>query len=602
MVEPGVTPPDATSPRVDLSPPYRRIESLLSDGRCVVLDGGVATEIERLLGKNMPKESAELWGTWALYEAPDTALEVHRRYLQAGCDIVSSNTWSILSASEMGTVGGRQGSRWMEAARLGIQLARQAVEDEGRSDECAVAFTISEEVTNPERQRTVELLTRVFEEDRPDLILMETLSLIRDLTFTTVETLLGTGLPVWLSFQRCLSGACGVYGQHWGGPEGDLFGRTARRLEEMGVGALMINHIPVDHVPGIIPWLRDYTDLPLGIYPNLGYPGPDGWKFDERIGPQEFAALASAWLGEGAQIIGGCCGVTPEHIAAVRETVTDPGTGEPRRRGRQALDGGISEPRRESLLREVAGPVEPWRDDRNRIVYPLPFPELTMDPGVFAPTQGSLLSWRFLFRSGVGEGKRCLDVGCGAGILAIQLALNGAAHVHAVDIDRGAVANALANAFRNGVADKITGETADIYHWEPHERYELIVASNYQMPVDPFEEAAADRPLDFWGRNILDHFIALLPRALADDGVAYVMQLSIISQRQTAELLARLGLKAKVVDFRVYPFSPIFQQHAKQIATVEELSDAYHLNFAGEDLLVAYLLEVTHRPAEPESR
>ena len=55
---------------------------------------------------------------------------------------------------------------------------------------------------------------------------------------------------MWLSFRRCRHGVCGVFGQHWGPPEGDLFGRAARRFEEMGVGALLINCLPVDHVPG----------------------------------------------------------------------------------------------------------------------------------------------------------------------------------------------------------------------------------------------------------------------------------------------------------------------------------------------------------------
>ena len=54
-------------------------------------------------------------------------------------------------------------------------------------------------------------------------------------------------------------------------PEGDAFGRAARRFEEMGVGALAINCIPPDHVTGMLSWLRDFTDLPLGVYPNLGY-------------------------------------------------------------------------------------------------------------------------------------------------------------------------------------------------------------------------------------------------------------------------------------------------------------------------------------------
>ena len=60
-----------------------------------------------------------------------------------------------------------------------------------------------------------------------------------------------------------------------------------------------------------------------------------------------------------------------------------------------------------------------------------------------------------------------------------------------------------------------------------------------------------------------------------------------------AQLLAEGGLEAKVVDFSFFPFGPIFLQNKGQIDRVEQLSDAYHLRFADEDVMVAYLLEVT---------
>lgn len=579
------------------SPAYRKLEQLLADERCVVLDGGVATELQRLRPLRGAKGPApELWGTWALYRAPQAVHEVHRRYAAAGCNVISTDTWSILSAPDAerrARPGSPEVGHWLDVARLGIRVARQAIGEESRAGECAVAFAISEEVNSPARQETVALLARAFEEEPPDLILLETLTLIRDpSTYETVELLLQTGLPVWLSFRRCRHGVCGVYGQHWGPPEGDLFGRAARRFGEMGVGALLINCLPVDHVPGIIPWLRDFTELPLGVYPNLGHLAGSLWRFDEKVGPAEYAELARGWREEGAQIIGGCCGVTPDHIVAVREAVADTKPG----RKRPSLA--------ERVLNGEAAPAEPepepWLDERGRRLFPLPFPELIVDPGVFVPTQGSFLCWKHLFSTGVGEGKTCLDVGCGCGILAVQLALNGAKRVHAIDIDRNSIANTLANAFRNGVSDRVTGEDVDLYEWQPNERFDVVAASLYQMPVDPFEEPTGHRPLDYWGRNLLDHFIRILPSLLAEDGRAYVMQLSIVGERETSRQLEELGLQSRVVDYSFFPFGPLFEQNKEQIARVEELSDAYHLVLAGQDVMVAYLLEVARElPRSP---
>ena len=572
----------------DTSSAYRRLEELIADDRCVILDGGVATELQRLrLLEAQPGPDPELWGTWALYSAPQAVLDVHRAYVDAGCDVVSTNTWSILSAPETqarAPLGSPELAHWMDVARLGISLARRAIDEAGKAGECAVAFAISEDVNSPEREATVDLLARVWEDAPPDLILLETLTLVRDPgTFETVERLLETGLPVWLSFRRCRHGVCGVFGQHWGPPEGDQFGRHARRFEEMGVGALLVNCLPVDHVPGMLSWLRDFTELPLGVYPNLGHLAGRLWRFDEEIGPPEFAQLALAWRAEGAQIVGGCCGTTPDHVAAAAFALagTKPGRERPA-------------PIALAEAEEVA-PVRPWLDEQGRPLFPLPFPDLVVDPGVFVPTQGSFLVWKHLFRTGAGVDARCLDVGCGCGILAVQLALNGAARVHAIDVDRNAVANTLSNAFRNDVSERVTGAVADLFDWKPEERFQIVAASLYQLPVDPFSEPTGHRPLDYWGRTLLDHFLRLLPELLEEDGKAYVMQLSVVGQQETERILEAAGLEARVVDFGFFPFGPLFEASAEQIARVEELSDAYHVTVGGEDVMVAYLLEVTRR-------
>ena len=76
--------------------------------------------------------------------------------------------------------------------------------------------------------------------------------------------------------------------------------------------------------------------------------------------------------------------------------------------------------------------------------------------------------------------------------------------------------------------------------------------------------AATDRRTT-WGRNLVDHLIRLLPDILT----------------------------AQIVDFDTFGFGPVFQENLEQIRRVEQLSDAYHLKLGRQDVMVAYLLEIT---------
>jgi S-methylmethionine-dependent homocysteine/selenocysteine methylase len=437
---------------------YDGISGALAAQRCVILDGVAASE-------------------------HGDPLELHRRYVQAGCDVITTHSRGLFSTPTRESGG--EPVHWMDTARRSLRLARQAITQHGREGEVAVAFAIDSDVDGPDAAETIRLLSRAFGTERPDLLLLEGLSVLRPTLFATVEALVEVGLPVWLSFGRCRHGLCGVHGEHWGGPEGDAFGRAARRFEELGVDALLVGCIPPDHVDGMVSYLRDFTDLPLGVHPNLGYPTSNGWQ-----GDADYASMALRWREEGAQLIGGGCGVGPEQIALAGAMLagTRPGA------RRDDAAGATAEPDGDS-----AATPETWRDDAGRSLYPLAFPDLLTHGGVFVPTQGSFLVWRHLFNEHVGRGGRCLDVGCGSGLQTIQLALNGAEHVHGIDIDAEAAEATLINAFRNGVADRVSAEAADLYTWVPATRYDVIVASLFQAPVNPLDAASAHRPADFWG-------------------------------------------------------------------------------------------------------
>src|SRR4029079_14394308 len=77
------------------------------------------------------------------------------------------------------------------------------------------------------------------------------------------------------------------------------------------------------------------------------------------------------------------------------------------------------------------------------------------------------------------------------------------------------------------------------------------------------------------------------------EGVAYVMQLSLLSERRTTGLLDTAGFRAEVVDWAMFGMPPGAAEPGARIERVEELSDAYHLRVGERDVVVAYLLEIT---------
>ncbi len=562
---------------------YDVIRATLADQRCVVLDGGIATELPHRHGQDHER----LWGIEALATDLDDVANLHRRYVDAGADVITTNTWALPTVLESDDSIRRPlhpPVHWMEAARRGVGAARQAIADGGREAECAVALSLNGDLDTADGPETVALLARALAVAPPDLILLETLSVLRPSLFTLIEALLDTSIPLWVSFRRCVHGVCGVYGQHWGGPEGDAFGRAARRLEEMGTGALLINCIPPDHVDGMVSYLRDFTDMPLGVYPNLGYYSDAGWRFETETGGTDYARLATRWREEGAQIIGGCCGTRPEHVAAVRAAVGGMAPGRARRAGREpaVAEGGVRE----------TSPV--WRDQRGRSLFPPAFPRLARHPGVAATVPGSYQMWRHLSAEAAGAHQRCLDVGSGTGLHTVQLALNGATHVHAIDRDERAVANTLDNAFRNGVADRVTAAAVDIFPWVPDERYELIVANLPQVPIDPGTQLQSHRPTDYWGRGLVDRVISQLPEALAPEGRALMTLTSLLSGEQTEALIHQTGLVAEVVTWEVADAPISLEAQRAHVDNLERLSDAFHLAIGDTDALVIYLLEIRH--------
>jgi len=132
-----------------------------------------------------------------LVSSPGEVLERHRRDVRAGADVVTTATWGIAAATWVSP----EPDRWMKIARRGVRLARLAIAAQRRDGEVAVAFSVDAGDLR-DGGLTINRLVRMFDADRPDLVILEARSERQPALEDTVRSLEPTRLPVWLSFPR----------------------------------------------------------------------------------------------------------------------------------------------------------------------------------------------------------------------------------------------------------------------------------------------------------------------------------------------------------------------------------------------------------------
>ena len=113
-----------------------------------------------------------------------------------------------------------------------------------------------------------------------------------------------------------VSWTCGADGKIL---DGETISEAALALEAYGPAAMLINCMPAKHVGAPIRELLGVSKTPVGAYANIGKAEPVfGWEFTHELSPLEYARYAEEWIREGAKIVGGCCGTTPDHISALK--------------------------------------------------------------------------------------------------------------------------------------------------------------------------------------------------------------------------------------------------------------------------------------------
>src|SRR5207302_7635568 len=97
----------------------------------------------------------------------------------------------------------------------------------------------------------------------------------------------------------------------------ETFSEAVEQLRPLDPGALLVNCAPPEDVHAGLQQLQPHWSGAVGVYPHIGRFNPPEWLFTDEYPPERYVDLARGWLDQGALIVGGCCGTTPEHIAAM---------------------------------------------------------------------------------------------------------------------------------------------------------------------------------------------------------------------------------------------------------------------------------------------
>jgi S-methylmethionine-dependent homocysteine/selenocysteine methylase len=264
-----------------------------------------------------------VWSAPANVEVPEIVRQVHEDYLQAGAEIIITNTF-FTTRAKLAEIG--EQDRWKEYVYAAVKLAQEARAKVKPEAYLAGGFAppfngnLHEELENV----AVELAKSGVDFLLPEYFGGDTIheNPIKDCV-TAVDACATTGLPVFLGVCNVKNDGTMLYGE--------TFKELAQALEGHNLDGIFLMCSLPPAVSACLPRLRDAYTGPIGAYAELGYEenpkfgtSPDEQFFaieGQQYTPERYAEFAGKWKEMGAQVIGGCCGTGPEHIRAVRTAI-----------------------------------------------------------------------------------------------------------------------------------------------------------------------------------------------------------------------------------------------------------------------------------------
>ena len=299
---------------------YSDIENKLNSGKIIILDGGMGAELEKL-GASMDNN---LWSGRCSVDNPEIVYKAHQNFIQSGSDIITTNTYAStpISMKEYGYENHIE--EWNKAS---VKIAKKVI-DNSNYNVCVAGSVstygswdrIEPKFLKPGFLKQLSILS----EAGVDLIILEAMTS----STRTIEALLDCSnkfdISIWLSISCALNRDRNQlmlgYQESINNSEAffyDDFENSINEFKKIHDGPILIAHSDIKVINQGIQIIKSNYNGVIGAYPNNGFFKKPHWNVVESISPQEYYEEAKLWVESGAQIIGGCCGVSPNHIKAL---------------------------------------------------------------------------------------------------------------------------------------------------------------------------------------------------------------------------------------------------------------------------------------------
>ena len=292
------------------------VSRLKGEGRPIILDGGMGTALER---NGVPMDD-RVWSGRAMLTHPDAVRSAHEAFIQAGAEAILTNTFS--TARHMLEPGGL-GSEVRKINSIAVDLAKQARERVARSP-VAIVGSICEwtsdsnpnwcspEVVGQAAREQAEVLA----ESGVDILALEMCERA-ELSEAVADSIIDLGLPVWIGVSaRTYQGQTELATASYADCS---FEEIVKRISSYPVDIVNIMHTQVPDVDRAFEIVRRHWSGPIGIYPESGFFTMPNWNFVDVISPEDLVAEANTWVKNGVRLLGGCCGLGPDHIKALAD-------------------------------------------------------------------------------------------------------------------------------------------------------------------------------------------------------------------------------------------------------------------------------------------